>query len=57
LKINPLLPAGDTSVIDGSDVEAIVLTNRHHLRDSERLAGGEIPLFGAPALVGGDLSG
>jgi hypothetical protein len=40
--INPLLPDGDRSVVADLDIRAIVLTNRHHLRDSEKLAGDDV---------------
>lgn len=45
---NPLLPRGDRGVLDGIDVRAIILTNRHHLRDSEKLAGDGVAIH-APA--------
>jgi hypothetical protein len=47
--LNPLLPDGDRSVLDGCDVRAIVLTNRHHVRDAERLAGEAGVAIHAPA--------
>jgi hypothetical protein len=40
--INPLLPDGDRGVIADLELSAIVLTNRHHMRDSEELAGEDL---------------
>jgi len=53
--LNPLLPGGDRSVLDGCDVQAIVLTNRHHVRDSDALAGEEGVAIHAPAVGLDDL--
>lgn len=33
--LNPLRPEGEPDPLDGVDVTAVVLTNRHHVRDSE----------------------
>lgn len=52
--VNPLLRDGDRGVLDGIEVHAIVLTNRHHLRDSEVLAVGGIRIH-APAAGMDDL--
>lgn len=35
--LNPLLPDGDASVLEGVTVRAVVLNNRLHVRDVERL--------------------
>lgn len=35
--IDPLLPAEGVEWFEGRDLERIVLTNRHHLRDAQRL--------------------
>jgi hypothetical protein len=43
--VNPLLPEGDQSVIDGIEVSAIVLTNRHHRRDAQKIAGRQVPIY------------
>jgi hypothetical protein len=54
--INPLLPGGDDEAIDDVDVRAILLTNRHHVRDSERLASHGVTIR-APAAGLWDLEG
>jgi hypothetical protein len=41
--LNPLVP-DDPSVLDGVDLRAIVLTNRHHVRGSASLGGGTLPV-------------
>jgi hypothetical protein len=44
--IDPLLPGDDLGPLEGRDVQRIVITNRHHLRSSERIA----EAFGCPIL-------
>ena len=53
---NPLLPDGDPSVLDGIDVTAIVMTNRHHTRDVDALAGEHGVQVWAPEVGLSDLS-
>ncbi|HEY4096550.1 MAG TPA: hypothetical protein VGM33_13610 [Baekduia sp.] len=55
--LNPLLPDGDHSVLDGVDLQAIVLTNRHHTRDSDALAGEAGVTVLAPRVGLDDLAG
>ena len=54
--LNPLLPDGSREVLEAMTVTAIVLTNRHHVRDAERLAGPDVPVF-APSAGLDDMSG
>ena len=44
--IDPLLPAEEIEWFDGRDVQRVVLSNRHHLRDGAELAA----RFGCPIL-------
>jgi glyoxylase-like metal-dependent hydrolase (beta-lactamase superfamily II) len=44
--IDPLLPEEGIEWFDGRDVQRVVLSNRHHLRDAERIA----ERFGCPIL-------
>ena len=46
--VDPLVPDEGIEWFDGRDVRRVVLSNRHHLRDSERLA----ERFGCPILAG-----
>jgi Metallo-beta-lactamase superfamily len=55
--LNPLLPDGDRGVLDGCELRAIVLTNRHHVRDAERLATESGVAIHAPAVGLDDLRG
>jgi hypothetical protein len=55
--LNPLMPAGGREELGGALVEAVVLTNRHHLRDAPAF----VEAFGAkvyaPAVGLDDLAG
>jgi hypothetical protein len=44
--VDPLLPAGGIEWFDGRDVQRVVLSNRHHLRDGAAIAA----RFGCPIL-------
>lgn len=47
--LNPLLPDGGQRPLGSRDVEAVVLTNRHHLRDAQRVADRPVPIHAPEA--------
>jgi hypothetical protein len=47
--LNPLLGEGDERPLGSREVEAVVLTNRHHLRDAQRAADRPVPIHAPEA--------
>jgi hypothetical protein len=47
--LNPLFAQGDERPLGAREVEAVVLTNRHHLRDAERVADHPVPIYAPEA--------
>jgi hypothetical protein len=47
--LNPLLGEGDERPLGSREVEAVVLTNRHHLRDAQRVADRPVPIHAPEA--------